>query len=267
MNAIKHHLEQLAPSLHQPITPPSYDEITLTEEEASEALRLGREKKYLQQLKDEWHQKIKSKPVHRQYSAEELFSALKATRSAAGKRYVIDRDNENQVNQLCLYFSKDARFVGDLDKGLLLMGKNGTGKSHLMAFFMQNQNFSYSMVTTRAVENMWINETKEEAGTTIHKYSNLLQISQNSNRFGHTLIGFCFDDLGSESVPSKKYGEEKVVMTEVLLNRYDSKLPFNATHVITNLDADGIDKLYTIRVRERFREMFNMITFEGSSRR
>lgn len=249
------------------ITKPLFEEIELTEDEIEEGLRLAREKKYHEIKKQEWFDKVKSRPVFRMYTSDELKSALLQTRSSTGKKFVIDEENRHAVEQLCLYFAKDARFTGDLDKGILLKGPNGTGKSHLMSFFMQNQNLSYTVVMARAVENLWINETKDEAGATIRKYSAMLPISENVNRFGHKEIGFCFDDLGSESIPSKKFGEEKVVLSEIILNRYDSKLPHNATHITTNLGAETVEKSYGTRIRDRFREMFNVITITGKSRR
>ena len=149
----------------------------------------------------------------------------------------------------------------------MLMGGNGTGKSHLMEALIQNQIQSYAVVWSRTVENAWINESKDDAGSVINRYSSMLKGAENSNMFGHKELGFCFDDLGSESVPSKKYGEEKNVLAEVLLNRYDSKLPFNATHITTNLTASEFEQIYGTRIRDRFREMFNVIVFKGGSRR
>ena len=62
-----------------------------------------------------------------------------------GRRLPLTLTMAEQVNQLCLYFSNDARFNGDLNKGFLI-GKLGAGKTLLMAFFQQNQNASFSVV-------------------------------------------------------------------------------------------------------------------------
>ncbi|MDA3943267.1 MAG: hypothetical protein PF694_06975 [Bacteroidetes bacterium] len=49
-------------------------------------------------------------------------------------------------------------------------------------------------------------------------------------------------------------------MAEILLSRYDN-LPFNQTHITTNLNADAIEQTYGSRLRSRMREMFNLIHF------
>jgi DNA replication protein DnaC len=267
MNQLRNQLEQLSPSQKEKITPPSYDDIILTEAETAEALRLAREVKALELKKQEWFEKVSANPVYKYYTAKELGMALLKTRPAIGEPYVVDEDNKHQVNQLCFYFSRDSRFVGDLNKGLMLMGLNGNGKSHLMAFFMQNQNCSYTVVKARDIENLWTSETKDEVGRTIDKYSNMLPVANNTNMFGHKAIGFCFDDLGAESIPSKRYGEEKRVMAEIIMNRYDNQLSFNATHITTNLNIEEFETAYGTRVRDRAREMFNVILFQGASRR
>jgi DNA replication protein DnaC len=268
MHPIQARLEQLAPSLNQEkIIRPSYSDIVLTEEEKEEALRLAREKKYGEIKKQEWFESISKQPVFRHYNADELLTAIKQCRTHTGKKVVVDDENINQVRELCFYFAGDARFNGNLEKGLLLMGKLGTGKTLLLSLFQHNQIARFSVVKCRTVENAWINESKEQDIKVLDYYSTNRPLPANENKFGHTTAGWCFDDLGSESKPSKRFGEEKNVLEEVLLNRYDNRLPFNTTHITTNLNTTEIEKVYGSRVRERLREMCNVITFTGESRR
>lgn len=267
MNNLRDHLEQLAPSSELKITPHQYEDETLTEEETTEALRVAREKKSIERQKQEWFDKIKAQPVYRQYSAAELFKAVQQTRSHNGKRFILDNENEEQIRQLCLYFSNDKRFNGDLRKGLMLQGAVGTGKTHLMSFFQQNQHASFSVVQSRAIENNWISESANDERKIIDYYSANRPVAFGENGFGHTSSGWCFDDVGTETHPSKRFGEDKNVMAEVILNRYDNKIPFNTTHLTTNLTSEEIEAHYGTRVRERIREMCNVITFTGKSRR
>lgn len=243
------------------------NDVELTEEEVAQAIQVAKAEKIIRLAKDAWYAKISAAPVYKLYTPAELWVLLMKTRSANGKKFVVDEDNKNAVMQLCLYFANDSRFVGDLNKGLILKGANGTGKSHLMSFFTQNQNLSYRFVKTRDIENNCLAETEDNRGTNLFKYSNLLDIAVNENSFGHKHVGCCFDDLGSESVPVKIWGTEKNIMSEIICSRYDNKLPGKATHITTNLTPSELERLYGTRVRDRLKEMCNEITLTGKSRR
>lgn len=243
------------------------NDIELTEEEVKQAIEKAKEEKVQRLERENWYNKIKAIPVFRQYSAEELYILLIQTKSATGNKFIVDDDNKNAVYQLCFYFANDKKFKGDLTKGIILKGSNGTGKSHLMAFFSQNQNLSYRFIKTRDIENNCLAENEENRGSNLFKYSNLLDVAVNGNSFGHVHVGCCFDDLGSESVPVKIWGTEKNIMSEILCTRYDNKLPGNSTHITTNLTPSELEKLYGTRVKDRLREMCNEITVTGKSRR
>lgn len=206
----------------------------------------------------------------RSYTASQLYSRLENSITSTGKRFVIDADNERQIQKLCLYFSQDPDFEKDdrmhHRKGIMLAGGLGVGKTHLMSFFFQNQVASYAMVPCGYIENKWINAQKDDQEVIKYYSHNMTTVATNSNPFGHTEIGFCFDDLGTETIPSKRYGEEKNVMAEVLTNRYTNVKDFRHTHLTTNLTPAEIEKNYGDRLRDRFREMFNYITFDSSAK-
>jgi hypothetical protein len=72
----------------------------------------------------------------------------------------------------------------------------------------------------------------------------------------------CFDDLGAES-SLKYFGNDCNVMAEILLTRYDLFVHRGMlSHITTNLSAREIEIFYGMRLRSRFREMFNVISFE-----
>jgi DNA replication protein DnaC len=262
---LREHLRQLDPSL----TPEKIttSDIELTEDELKEAIEKAKEEKVKRIQLEEWYSRINASPVYKQYTPAELWIALTKTKSSNGKNFTVDDDNKPALMQLCLYFAKDQRFVGDLNKGILLKGANGTGKSHVMSFFCQNQNLSFRFVKTRDIENNTLAENDDSRGSNLFKYSNLIEVPVNENTFGHQHVGCCFDDLGSESVPVKVWGTEKNLMSEILCTRYDNKLPSNATHITTNLAPSELEKLYGTRVRDRLKEMCNEITLTGKSRR
>lgn len=243
----------------------------LSDEEKAEALRQAREDKFYRLEKERYWDGVLAEPEFRQYTAMELRSLLTASKSPTGKSFVIDKDNDQQVEMICRYFARVTAPDIDLNKGLALLGNVGVGKTHIMAFFFQNQLQSYVMVNCRKIEGLWVEEASmkdKPAQGVIARYSGLIQGAVNSNPFGHIQLGICFDDLGTETSPSKAYGEEKNVLAEILMNRYET-MPFSQTHVTTNLSAHDIGLKYGTRLRDRFREMFNVITFpnEAKSRR
>lgn len=59
------------------------------------------------------------------------------------REFVIDKNNEGIIEQLYWYASNDSSFFGNLDKGIMLQGKYGCGKSVILE--------TYSMLHNRIV--------------------------------------------------------------------------------------------------------------------
>lgn len=231
-----------------------FSEIELTEPETFEALRKGREEKYYKLKREEYNEKLKRVTEPLKYTTDQLCKMLNDT-------LTIDDSNASVALDLCRYFSDNPLFSGDLNKGLLMVGGVGVGKTTLMQFFKRNQKFSYRIISCRDVENDFAANGEDSLG----KFSYNVEIAVNSNPFGHREIGFCFDDIGTES-NGKHYGKEKNVMAEIILNRYDNQLPSYCTHFTTNLSADEIKNQYGTRVTDRMKEMFNIITFDKNAK-
>jgi DNA replication protein DnaC len=269
--ALKELLDRVAPNLEK-ITQQNFDGVELSEAEIQEALRKAREKKHYEQKRAEYFEKLDKRPEVKLYTSQELKVILKAAKNPQGKPFLLDKDNQGIATLLCQYFSNDPEFEKEdrkLTKGLCLMGNLGVGKTFLMGFFHQNQNQSYIMLNCRKLEGLWIDQMSAKdkpLRNVIDQHSTAIQASVNSNPFGHQALGACFDDLGTETSPSKSYGEEKNVLSEILMNRYESGLPFNYTHITTNLSAHDIGIKYGTRVKDRFREMFNQIQFNNDAK-
>lgn len=238
-----------------------FNHIVLTEEETVEALRAARETKHYEIRKAAYFAQIATPLEYKTYTSEEIRASLETSGLA------IDDNNDHVVDLLCHYFSGDERFELEgykFGRGIVLFGGVGVGKTTLMKRLMQNQIQSYKVVMCRQIED----EFSQEGDKTLTAYSHPQQISANGNAFGHKFLGICFDDLGTEPL-SKYYGKDTNVMAEVILNRYDRELPFNMTHITTNMTVDEIGKRYGTRVTDRMREMFNLIEFptKAKSRR
>ncbi|CAG5086008.1 ATPase [Parvicella tangerina] len=168
-----------------------------------------------------------------------------------GPKFKLDPADRKIIYQLLIYFIRDEENCKkhhlDLDKGILLNGPVGCGKTSLMQLM---RHFAlpkhYVVKSTREIA----------AQFNIEGYSVI-------QRFGrsHQAI-FCFDDLGVES-NMKYYGTECNTISEILLQRYDLFIAHGTvTHATTNLNAQELEKLYGNRVRSRMREMFNLISFD-----
>lgn len=141
----------------------------------------------------------------------------------------------------------------DLNKGILLTGPIGCGKTSIMQllkpFFYAKEDFKIK--TAREISLEFAKNGYEALQQYTHKESQQ-----------HSLTGYCFDDLGAEQ-QIKHFGNDCNVMAEILISRYDQFIENRTvTHITTNLSASEIEKLYGNRLRSRFRQMFNLIAFD-----
>lgn len=173
-----------------------------------------------------------------------------------GQQFKIHQQDRSLVFKLCNYFVKDKAYCKkeriDPEKGLLLSGPVGCGKTSLMKLLphlVPNQR-SYELIPCRNV----VFSFNHLGYKTIEEY-------------GNSKV-FCFDDLGVEPF-GQYYGRDFNVMGEVLLSRYELYIKSNRklkTHFTTNLNAKELEKRYGHRVRSRMREMFNLVSFDKSTR-
>ncbi|RSK29870.1 P-loop NTPase family protein [Hymenobacter metallilatus] len=203
-----------------------------------------------------------------------------------GQPYQVDDTNREIVEALCLYFAEDpefeARGFGSLNKGILLRGPVGCGKTTLLTIFSHNPRLPYAVHPCRQLSDEY--SVKETGGApALYDYKHLIKIPVGKEaQFNYrTHAGICFDDLGTEDWQAKHMGKTLNVMEDVLCSRDDEvvagDLPRYATHMTTNLPFNdmeiedeatgkpvivkGIESIYGTRCRSRIRGLFNVLTF------
>ena len=256
--------------------PEEFAAMELDDYEIEMAQREQRKKKYFKQANDAyWQQKVMAEETYRTYTAEELGKELKRTPVASDaqgvRMFQIDEANREIVKLLCYYFTNDPRFEQagySLSKGLMLQGPVGVGKSLLLELLQQNQKQSYRLVSALDVVSAYTNQdeqAKKQGYNPLDVYAANAIAPLGGNPFGHRAIGYCFDDLGTESQDAMYFGTRNNCMEEVLWKRYKAKL-FTSTHITTNLALEDIGRLYGPRIYDRLFEMLNHITWPSTAK-
>ena len=178
-----------------------------------------------------------------------------------GKNYVLDKSNENVIFTIFKYFLKDENFNSDglisnkagLEKGLLIWGDNGVGKTmlfealHSIGFKLTKfgcYDLWFRMISSKSFVKDYMESTKSNESNFILK----------SYYTGNLYI----DDLGLEG---KAFATEELLGT--LLFERDKKS--GVTFVTTNKKPSEIFDRYGPAIGDRAKQMFNIIKWKGES--
>ena len=199
---------------------------------------------------------IKNNTIHYDFEKIKTYLNIKG-HILFGKNFKIYKEDEPLLFKLCCYFIQDhyscAQMGIDTNKGLLLTGPVGCGKTSLMKLLphLASHKTNYEIIPTRNI----VFNFNASGFEVLEKYN------QTKN--------YCFDDLGVEPTGSH-YAKECNVLGEILLSRYElfchpERSRRILTHITTNLNAEELEKRYGNRVRSRLRQMFNLISFDAST--
>ncbi|WP_080057157.1 P-loop NTPase family protein [Spirosoma aerolatum] len=185
--------------------------------------------------------------------------------------FTLTRWNRHIYQTLCLYFTGDARFETEgcelmgveagsfsLNKGILLCGPRGVGKSDMLDLFARNPYAPFLTVSCIALATDY--SKKDEGGSVlIDRYAGLIPSPAASKYYGHSHLGLHLDDFGAEGEAT--YMGAKVNLLDIILQtRYRvARGPF--THLTTNASDEEIQRSYDGRVYDRMIQMFNLIEF------
>jgi energy-coupling factor transporter ATP-binding protein EcfA2 len=170
-----------------------------------------------------------------------------------GRNFRLYPEDHEVLLKLCNYMVRDHTSCQELgidpDKGILLSGPVGCGKTTLMKLIrhITPHYRPYEVIPAR-------------------------NIVFGFNHVGHRIIEdygngryFCFDDIGVEQM-GRHFGKDCNVIGEILLSRHELFLESGLrTHATTNLNAEELEERYGKRVRSRMRELFNLVAFDQNA--
>ncbi len=248
------------------------EKVTLTEEEKQKAINTALRAALGAKRNREYQKAINQPPVYPNPTKEQLIKMCKDSLVRSVPNYTPNGHFDDILNVLAMYFTGSGEFEQQgenysLEKGILIWGNVGVGKTTLMRLFQTNTYQPYRLVDV----NDLVSKFSQQAGSDvkqkfIYKYGNLFSQKTPLERSvgTHQGIGVCFDDLGTED-DQNDFGKINI-MERIFLLRYQNNLPFNCTHVITNLSARQIAERYGERVADRFKQMFNLVAFDEGAK-
>src|ERR1700743_355436 len=241
----------------------SYSHIELSEEELDEAILSAKRKKEI--LLEQ--QKIKDREAENRKLFIETAWSMKQTASYAeyratqifDKKFELDKNNQGVYFLLCAYFSRHSEFFSiaavleienpSLEKGILLAGSFGTGKTWMMRLFSRNQRKVFTVQNAKAIADIF-EATGEES---IQQFVTCPSLPANDvENFCHARMGICIDDLGTEGI-KMHYGNRKNVIGDLIELRYETGNTGTVFHATTNLNSEQLKEFYGGRVTSRLR--------------
>lgn len=172
--------------------------------------------------------------------------------NAFGKELIVNDDNKKLISALCFFISRDKRFSDqlgyDFNKGLLIRGKCGVGKTHLIRCIEKNE---IRPILTLSM---------------IDITDNIRAYGEYELQMGDKKILY-LDDVGTEEPVVKHYGTNIVWFKEFIESVYLKSKSYSHLIISTNANFKTIEDKYGFRVASRMRDMFNIIDVDGEDMR
>jgi len=188
----------------------------------------------------------------------------------SNSKFTLDKNSEKIVNKICEYATRNELFITDesvsFEKGILLMGKVGCGKTLLFQSLVSVIR-TFAGIKNGKIENMDANFIPAYSMVEMFSIKGYEMFGNelyfNNNKVTLMSDGLFIDDIGSENIVSN-FGNTTNVIGELILRRYDKN---KKTFATTNLDPKTLKSFYGDRVYSRLNEMCNFIVVDGNDRR
>jgi len=175
-------------------------------------------------------------------------------------RFSLTSEQEDVYIQLIKYIHGDTEFKGTLEKGLLLIGPSGTGKTLAMKIIQ-----AYRMID----ETFYLKDGKPyRMNFDIYHVNDVISRFIDNGFDGIDLYCrryvACFDDIGTEIEQVKYYGNKLDVMSHIFAERYAHQLLTLGT---SNFPVTVLEEKYDDRTISRMYSLFNFIIMKGKDYR
>lgn len=185
--------------------------------------------------------------------AKYMFKLMKWTsQNGLGKQLIVNEHNKHLITTLCYFLSEDPRLETELgyspNKGLLIRGVSGLGKTHLVRCLEDNE-----LNPVLVLSMLEITDEVSDKGE--------YQI----NLGGRKVI--YLDDVGTEEPTITHYGTKISFFKNFIELVYLKNQVFNKLMISTNNSFKQLEEKYGFRVRSRIKDMFNVVDVTGEDMR
>lgn len=193
--------------------------------------------------------------LQKKCDAEYVYRLMQWTsQNEFGKQLIVNESNKHFITALCYFLSNDQRFETQLgysfQKGLLIRGISGLGKTHLVRCAAKNELHPILILSMIEIAD----EIKAEGEYEIQLGNNKL---------------IYLDDVGTEEATVNHFGTKinffKNFIELVYLKNQNKT--FSGLMISTNNSFSEIEDKYGFRVRSRIKDMFNIIDVKGEDMR
>lgn len=160
--------------------------------------------------------------------------------------FQVDDDNREFINDMFYYLNYDSKYSGDCDRGILLIGQIGCGKTFLMKTMFKIIELACNKLVVQ-----------------IHAKSLLYEIESKGIEFFRKRALY-IDDLGKEEKEGKIYGNIHHPVEDIISYR---EMYNSITFASGNYQMKTYQEFYTKHIIDRMGKMFNIHTLKGGSRR
>lgn len=211
-----------------------------------------------QRLKEIAAEKERQIEVEKRCTAKYMFNGISwVSENVYFEKLIVDEDTIPLIKAVCFFLSKDKRFETELgletesgyslNKGLLIRGISGLGKSYIIYCAKDN----------------------ELQPISIHSMIDIAQVVKDEGEYLITEPGkiIYLDDVGTEPEVVNHYGTKINWFKNFMELYYQYKKPFNKLIISTNNSFTELENKYGFRVRSRIKDMFNIIDVKGEDKR